>query len=429
MKLFNKSGSTTVFLCIILSTILLLVGFFGEAAAGLASRPYANAVFDLAGRSILSEYDKTLKSQYGLFGALMDVETVEEKLGEYAETSFSEKKGAMGLIPLKVNEIKVDASEHTLLNIDVLEGQIIEHMKYQIVIDSLKILDILNKNQNDTPKENPECENENPKMRTLRSGKVINELPSRQLDGIAGGLLNLLDLPDLDKISSITRDELCLNRYIIKYFHNELNGTDDTFFSNEIEYILCGRFSDEANRNIVYLSLLAFRTAINSAHIISDESKRNAVTAAAAIAGGGVATAAAEAAIIGIWAGAEAVIDMNRLGNGSKVPLIKTSSDWRLGLDAAMDGDIPTGIDDQKQDKGMTYEDYLFLLLCFKNRESKLIRIMDLIQLNIKGSINKDFTIAKCLTGFHFKGQLTRTKCFPGLFMLREGKFTGTHVY
>jgi hypothetical protein len=65
--LHSKKGSTSIFLTMILLSFLLIIGVFAEAAAGKASRTYANAVFDLAGRSILSEFDLNLKSDYGLY--------------------------------------------------------------------------------------------------------------------------------------------------------------------------------------------------------------------------------------------------------------------------------------------------------------------------------------------------------------------------
>ncbi len=433
----NKRGSATVFICMILSATLLLTGFFGEAAAGLASRPYANSIFDLAGRSILSEYDRTLKSRYGLYGFQLSDENIEELIAEYAGMSFSRGWGKSSLLPLEIREVSVDTSEYVLTNVDLLEEQIVDHMKYRILIDSLSILELLDFSEtgsDDTPTDrgSEDLQSGQAKSsRTLRNSRIINELPSRLLQGMDGGLISILNLPRPAEMGQIAYKELCLNRYIVKYFRHDLDEAEwkDTFFRNEIEYILCGRLSDEANRNIVYLSLLSFRTVINSAHIYSDSSKWNAVTAAATLVGGGVATAAALAAITAVWAGAEAASDMGRLDRGERVPLIKTADDWVLDLDNALSGIVETAASPQSDEKGLCYEDYLFLLLCFKNREGKLIRIMDLIQLNIKGSVNEDFAMTECLSGFRFKAELSRARGFPGIFSLRRGDFEGIHVY
>ncbi len=426
----NKKGTVTVFLCMILSSTLLLAGMFGEAAAGLASRTYANAVFDLAGRSILSEYDRRLKSQYGIFGFVMEEDAIEQALSAYAEESFTSGPGKTSLLSLEIEEIFVDLSEHALTNPDLLEEQIVEHMGYRVFFDMLNILDALKflDDKDRSPTADPDPDMVEKKMRTLRSGKMIRELPSRLLQGMDGGFKNILDIPSPKDMGRIAYNELCLNLYILKYFRHDLDSSQwsDTFFSNEIEYILCGRLSDESNRNIVYGSLLAFRTAINAAHIYSDTNKWELVTLAAAATGGGIA---AQAAITAAWAGAEAVSDMNRLGKGKKVPLLKTAEDWVLSLDHVLNGtpDMEGVISDEEE--GLRYEEYLFLLLCFKDRESKLIRIMDLIQINMKGMVSEHFAMSRCSSGFRFESTVFRQTGFPGMFSFRRGEFSGVHVY
>lgn len=432
-KLKNKRGSTTVFICMVLATTLLMAGFFGEAAGGVLSRPYADSVIDLAGRSILSEYDKTLKDRYGLFGFQLNEEELEKLMDKYVGESFKKYKGKIGLLPLKINKVEVDISEFSLTDIYSLEEQIVDHMKYQVILDTLDLKNILSSFSPTAPGKNEkEREAEDPKkMRTLRNGKIINGLPSRQLKGIESASLELIDIPHPDRFGKVAYNELCLNRYIINCFSNNLDSLsrDDTFFSNEIEYILCGRLSDEANKNIVYLSLLTFRTLVNSAHIYADSAKWNAVTAAAAVAGGGVGTIAAQAAIVAAWAGAEAAMDMHRLGEGGKVPLAKTASDWVLSLESVLEGSVLPAEKPKEDEKGLAYEDYLFLMLFFKSKESKLVRIMDLIQLNLKGTVNDEFIMSGCSTGFRYHMELNRINGFPGLSSFRRGSFSGAHIY
>jgi hypothetical protein len=435
----KKRGATTVLLCMILSSLLLLVGMFGEGAAAMASRSYANAVFDLAGRSILSEYDRVLKSQYGIFGFRMEEKEVEDKLRDYVQASFTTGMGKTSLLPLRIEEILVDLSEHVLTNPELLEQQILEHMRDRVLFDALYVLEVLKLRDEDErvwvedggTQVDDEGESYEKSMRVLRNGKIIQGLPSRLLAGIDGGFKSILELPSPGDLGEIAFAEICINLYILKYFRHNLDDAkwDNTFFSNEIEYILCGRLSDEANQNIVYLSLLAFRTAINAAHIHSDANKWEAVTLAAALAGGGVATPAAQAAIAGIWAGAEAAMDMSRLEKGEKVPLIKTSEDWVLGLENALDGVMNEAENASEEQEGLSYEDYLFLLLCFKEKESKLIRIMDLIQLNIKGQVDEHFDMSRCYAGFFFQSEVHRRAGFPGVFRLRNGELSGIHVY
>lgn len=430
----NKKGTTTIFLCMILSSLLLLIGIFGEAAAGIASRSYANSVFDLAGRSILSEYDRSLKSRYGIFGLLMEEDVIEARLSEYVEESFHTGYGKTRLLPLALVDVRVDLSEQVMTNPELLKQQIMDHMSYRAFFDVMHVLDALKFLDEGEEQKAISDEPEKPaikKMRTLRNGKVIRELPSRLLQGLDSGFKSLLELPLPGEMHQIAYNELCLNLYIVKYFRHDLDKTqwNNTFFSNEVEYILCGRLSDEANHNLVYLSLLAYRTIVNAAHIYSDAQKWEAVTLAASLAGGGVATPAGQAAIAGVWAGAEAANDMKRLYDGRRVPLIKTADDWVLDLTNALDGNMNSGTESTEENEGLRYEDYLFLLLCFKDDESKLIRIMDLIQLNIKGDTNEDFSMSRCVSGFRFQSTVARKTGFPGVLSHRRGEFTGIHIY
>jgi hypothetical protein len=428
----DKRGSATVLLCITLSSILLLIGFVGEAASRLALKPHVDTIFDLAGRSILSEYDRTLKSRYGIFAFVMDEEEAEEKIARYMEGSLKKKSGSFNLLSATLEEVEVDFSQYVMTNLKRFEDQIIEQMRADIVDESLKILDLAeimgdsNKVLIETDSAFQDGDEKN-KGRTLRNEEIINSLPSRLLSGIDGGFVNLLEMPSPKDMGRIGYEELCLNSYILKHFNSGRQGRkSNSFFLNEVEYILCGKLSDDLNRRIVYLSLLAFRTAINSSHIKGDTSKMGAVTLAAALTGGGNA---AEATIIGIWAGAEAVNDMKRLERGDRVPLFKTSDDWFLDLSTALEGNLDCDGPKVEDKKGLSYEDYLFLLLCFKKKEGKLIRMMDLIQLNIKGDVNEDFTAEKCMLGLRMSVKLKRETIFPAIWSTKRRKIVSEHVY
>ncbi len=85
----NKKGSVAVFLLINFLVSVFVIGTFGEIASGIAARSFINAVIDLAGRSVLSEYDRYLKDRYGLFGMLMEPEAAESRLNFYILEGFN----------------------------------------------------------------------------------------------------------------------------------------------------------------------------------------------------------------------------------------------------------------------------------------------------------------------------------------------------
>jgi hypothetical protein len=121
-----------------------------------------------------------------------------------------------------------------------------------------------------------------------------------------------------------------------------------------------------------------------------------------------------EALITSAWAAAEAENDMRRLEAGKKVALIKTKDQWALDLNNSVEYDIENSdeIEPKKKSRGYTepvskngndYEDYLRILLFLENREIKLLRCMDLVQLNMKSSYRKDFDLKEYYGGFQFE--------------------------
>lgn len=433
-RLNNKRGSITILLLLFLSTFLLVIIVFTEAAAVKAARTYSDGVLDLAGRSILSEYDRNLKDDYGIFGMITDKDTVEQKMRYYAKESFRRNNGVMNFFHMSVNEIKADLSPYALTNLDLLEEQIIDYMKFRITIEGLNALALLDKlpvlnrwSENQTyNKNNEELIKREP--RNLKNKKVIKRLPSYEL---RDNREEFKLLSNLDGLSNISGNGLCLNLYLLKKFRHQLDPPEwqDTFFVNEVEYILFGNFNDESNYKQTKMILTALRTGINTAHIYSDTVKRKAIITAATLLTPGPEAAATQIALAGAWATAEAINDVKRLEKGGKVPLVKTEDDWVIGLDHVLEEIIEPAIEDPGHEKGLSYENYLFLLLCMTGREKKLVGIMDLIQLNMKGNYYEDFLMSRCYGGVDYQCILERkNSCIlpPGM---RFGQFRASHVY
>ena len=80
---------------------------------------------------------------------------------------------------------------------------------------------------------------------------------------------------------------------------------------------------------------------------------------------------------------------------------MKTRSDWCVSLEGVAEG-VGQGYINNHSNTGMKYEDYLMVLLSFCNREGKLARMLDLMQLNIQGTYDRDFLILTSQTGFSY---------------------------
>ncbi|NLP31009.1 MAG: hypothetical protein GX363_07775, partial [Clostridiales bacterium] len=186
LNLSSKRGSTSIFLTIILLTFLLAIAIIAEAANNKAARSYVNSILDLAGRSILSEYDKNLKSNYGIFGFVSDEITIEKKLNFYAEESFKSNSDRTSLFNLKIEDIRVDLSSFALTNLKRFEEQIMRYMKHHVSLEEMNLLDFLE--AFDISNDRLDEEEDNKRSgRTLKNSRVINSLPSRQLEFLNQG--------------------------------------------------------------------------------------------------------------------------------------------------------------------------------------------------------------------------------------------------
>ena len=63
----KKKGSSSVFLVMVLGTMITLAMAFVSAALRVGAIGYIDGVMNLSARSVLSEFDTHLKDDYGLF--------------------------------------------------------------------------------------------------------------------------------------------------------------------------------------------------------------------------------------------------------------------------------------------------------------------------------------------------------------------------
>lgn len=113
-----------------------------------------------------------------------------------------------------------------------------------------------------------------------------------------------------------------------------------------------------------------------------------AETAAWAIAGVTAAFPFVQAIKQGIllaWAYGESILDMRVLLTGGAVPIMKTGESFRLSIDhlAVLLQPVDTGWG-QTED-GLHYEDYLRMLMYFKDEKEMAMRALDLIEMDIQG--------------------------------------------
>jgi hypothetical protein len=416
----------------ILAAILAAVGVIVYEASQLAGRSYSDAVLELAGRSILAEYDTELQKRYGIFAFQLDQNQVESKINYYTSYSFHNNplketlrsKKHLDPLRLRTESVTVDLKGYGITNTELFQQQVLDSIRYEMVQNALK------PRKSIVPTEYPDSE--------LKNMQVINGLPSKgkSVRTIDMGQILESGIPNPSEIRKSSEETFLTNEYILHRFWHHKRGAQerDTFFVNEVEYILIGSYNDRENYSGVRNQLFIMRTGLNLSHIYSDSNKRSEIATLAEVLTPGPAAILTQAVIAGIWSAAEAENDLRRLEDGKKVPLVKSTEHWALSIENAVRPDAKQEIVELKetlekngeqqnlelgkslhskkkssgyiepQNKGgFEYEDYLRILLYLEDREIKLLRCLDLIQINLKGSYHRDFDLKYLYGGFEFE--------------------------
>lgn len=379
----SRKGSSAVFLTVILATLISLTLALIYGVKAQAIRSSMDAVISLAGDSVLSEYDRKLQEEYGLFLLKGTDEELSGKLHRYVSYSVDDMKS------VELQSVKVSSSRYSAAGISVMKDQIIEHMNV------MNPEGLINEDEMDLRETTIE-------YRTLNHGPTIVSLPSTMIPS-----KNLTSMAETiaDKLSEVENafksgtDTYMLNRYILEHFNSRVKNKDEShFFSNEIEYILGGELSDKKNEKRVEMAMKAMRFPINLAYLYSDTEKQAALASMAQLMTPGAAATATQAALASTWAYAEADNDIELLWEGYSVPMIKDDSSWAIDLDSAIEGVIGETIVPEEE-KGYDYNQYLQILLFFQDENVKLARILDLIQINMRTKYDDEFLISEYSSG------------------------------
>lgn len=121
----------------------------------------------------------------------------------------------------------------------------------------------------------------------------------------------------------------------------------------------------------------------------------------------------------------ESVIDVRNLADGKKIPAVKTSSDWQLSFA----GLATLNCKRKPVKQGMSYEDYLLLLLISqKDKRQKYFRMMDLMEQNIRRKVS-DFKLDQCISSYKITQNLKLKKLGFGGMILPFATYTDLKMY
>ena len=387
----SKKGSSTVFVLVIMTGLLTLFTVYIGAVREQSVAGSVNALGRLWADSVIAEYDRRLYGEYGIFAYLGTPGETEEKILEMAEYTFAGKDYAdVGICICLPEEYSLAAAEN-------FKEQVVSAGKASEI--DLVIQDFTDPFTGETA-ETPGSEE-----RAIRNQRVINSLPSHGRSGEgfferAGEFFK--SLGSLGGAISEGTDLFFIDRYIKTHFRNQLSdkSLENRFLVYEEEYILFGKTSDAANRRAAKAAIIGIREVMNFAYLNTCETKKNEALALGAVLLPEAPEAMQQTLLAG-WALAESFNDYELLMRARPVPFMKDDESWATTITNALDG-VSSGYIDTGCESGGSYEDHLSALMCLLPEDIKLLRMMDLIQINLKYTYRADFLITDCYVGVDY---------------------------
>ncbi|MDO4621355.1 MAG: DUF5702 domain-containing protein [Eubacteriales bacterium] len=198
-------------------------------------------------------------------------------------------------------------------------------------------------------------------------------------------------------------ERLYLQKYLMEHYPCYTGGPGESGLQYQLEYAICGKYSDMENLRLVLHRLLAIREASNLMYLLSDSEKQAEVEELAV--GISVFLLSPElvpeisAAVLLAWAWGESILDLQTLllDNG-EIPLLKNADDWQLPLYALIDLNGIGRSCRHSADTGMNYRSYLGMLLIEKGTRQLTEAVMDLTEINMRTTEGRtEFRLDACV--------------------------------
>jgi hypothetical protein len=410
----TRRGSAAILLTISFAGMIVLVTCLFAGAKAAAGISYADAALQTAGRSVISEYDTELLGKYGLFAFRGDERRIESDIAFYANASLKKDKTAYfpfvsagkaaRIFDIDIGKVEANLKEFSLMDTKIFEEQ----------LRDAALAKTAGKFTGGTKKEGATKDFSDPlsghKDRTLRNGGVAESLPSAD---IAWSFPDVTALsPDrLSSLADSAAADVLTSKYILACFGHANDGVaeNDSFFDAEAEYILSGKMKDSDNYESVKVKLMLIRLIANNIAIYRDPMKMAQIEGIAApfAAAAGIGEEIARVTIMEIWAGAETKNDIGLFEAGKNVAFLKSPAQWALtdgvkAIEGVFSGKLVMPMDKT----GPDYEDYLRILLFLMDQETKLLRVMDLIQIDMKANYNREFLMREYYIGYRFTTEI-----------------------
>lgn len=381
----NKKGSLSIYLAIFFVVIISASVIFIKETKNRAIESSTKSISSVWLLSELGKYDRHLYEKYGIYGFYGNRDEIVKDINYMANYSFKDK----GYIDYQGAEVNL--SSNSIANPYIFKQEIVKASKSEHFKNMIQ-------------KENRGEDNGRVEDKIdvkVYNKAILGDLPSNgvqssiSISGFASKFEGINSISNLIKRGS---EELLVDTYANSFFKNYAsdNSLGETVFSNEVEYVICGKHEDEKNRKRVKHYIIGIRQIANTFSIVSNPDMKGRVQAIASLTG--AAEGVTEALLIEAWALAESENDYQTLIRGGKIPFKKSSQEWATQIENISEG-IKEGYIEMNYTHGEDYNQYLNFFLFMIDEDVKLLRMMDLIQLNMKLNHYDDFLMKEYYVG------------------------------
>lgn len=406
----DKRGSVTIFIMMFMVSLIMMSMAFIREAMNAAVRGSFSALGNMWCDSVLAEYDLNLQDRYDIFAFYGLQQEINSKLRFYAGRSVMNKRY------VSMSRIDSSLTGYSLMDTDNFKKQIVRAAGFR---EAGRI----------AGKSNEYEEHGAPQPRTEGGSALMTDLPSggTERSVSASSLKHAVESTgSLKNIVSEGSGRFLEDQYAFMYFKDRSDdrGLGKTYFDSEIEYLITGKKSEEDISESIRRRIVAVRLVFNTIYAFEDPELGAEALAAAEVISPGPGAEAVRALLLTGWAACESVNDYNLLISGSKVPLYKNRGSWALRLDNVIKGGIKEHEDgtapevkdevpcvDPHNENGDVYKDYLKAMLFLIDENVMLLRMMDLIQINMRYCHYSDFRVREYSTGLKAVFEVNGGRC------------------
>ena len=407
--------------------VMLAIAFLGFAiciagAIGVSRRLVVSSECECFGRvwskAILSEYDVYLLEDYSIMAYFGNDSDVSRKVNDYLEYSSKNK------LDEKIRGANADLTGYEL----GIPGNFRKALKLGFATSAT---DELINGRGRTYRNLDSLGGYEEEGRVINNKVVLDTLPSGGSGGCVSADTLTQNAKSIGDESGVKNSILGGGAEILlieRSMDNHVSKADekDHFFVNEWEYIIKGSNDDEVNYRACRKRLFVARNALNLVALYKDEAKVEAIMSVAEAITPGPLGLATQILIAEAWAALETEEDLDDLYSDRRVPVIKTPTQWKTSLTSVISSkEFEKELDDEskellseKKDEiseigkglqtvtqfkdGLNYDEYLMIMILAMNENTRLLRIMDLVQINMKYRYYRDFNLMEYYTGTRF---------------------------